>query len=314
VKRIAEMATGTGAATFTNGLSDYLRTTEYQNINGLPIDVTLQATPAVDLTTRERRLNELTLTSTSIASMLVNDNGRAAQWTDTVNTLWSTALTDNDVETGASVLDAELKAITDGVVPPQPYSFSLSGRRATIPVRITNTLSEPLQVVVRLSAAADKLTFPEGDQVALLAPDDVTEVQVPVVARTNGFFEVKVDVLTPRGNHQVASTSIRANVSALTGLAQVLTGAALLILLTWWVRNFRRSRRVRRGLQTLPSHPSAQPIKVAEEGPTDLEPAHAGDSSSGNGARNATPEVQPAATNGELPERDGTASATLSDS
>jgi hypothetical protein len=297
IKRIAEMASSTGAATFTTGLSDYERSTEYQLINGLRIDVTLQATPVVDLTTRAQSLNVMTLKSTAVSSMLVEDNGRTAQWALTVDTLWSTSLDDDDVDAGLTTVDGELAAITGAVVPPQPYSFSLSGRRATVPVRITNTSNEPLRVVVRLSAAADKLTFPNGDQVAELTPNDVTDVDVPVIARTNGFFEVRVDILTPQGSAPIAATTFRANVNALTGLAQVLTGALLLILITWWVRNFRRGRRVRRSLQALPTHPSS---RVAQE--------------SGNGSAEPGVEHPPAAANDAVPEHEGAASATLSDS
>ena len=257
------------AATFTTGLSDYERSTEPQLINGLALDVTLHADPAVDLAPRVATLNQLLLTSKSVGSMLAPDDARKARWQQTIDTLWSTSLTDADVANAAAALNAEFNAITAGVVPPQPYSFSLNGRTATVPVRITNTLDEQLVVVVRLSAAADKLTFPEGDQLATLAPNTVTDVAVPVVARTNGFFEVRLDILTPSGVPVTKTTTLRANVSTLTGLAQVLTGAALLILITWWVHNYRRSRRVRRSLATLPNHPSngAARLATAAENP-----------------------------------------------
>ena len=47
--------------------------------------------------------------------------------------------------------------------------------------------------------------------------------------------------------HVADTITLQANVNTLTGLAQVVTGGAVLILLTWWVRNLRRGRRVRRG-------------------------------------------------------------------
>jgi hypothetical protein len=125
----------------------------------------------------------------------------------------------------------------------------------------------------------------------------VTDVDVPVIARTNGFFEVRVDILTPQGSAPIAATTFRANVNALTGLAQVLTGALLLILITWWVRNFRRGRRVRRSLEALPTHPSN---RVAQE--------------SGNGVADTGVSHPPATANGAVPEHEGAASATLSDS
>ena len=125
---------------------------------------------------------------------------------------------------------------------------------------------------MQLSVAADKIEFPDGPQAAVLAANEVTDVKVRVVARTNGSFDVRLDILTPQLKLPVTdATTLRANVNTLTGLAQVLTGAALLILLTWWVHNLRRGRRARRGTQSMNNHPSSRPDAEADAVATDTE-------------------------------------------
>jgi hypothetical protein len=105
-----------------------------------------------------------------------------------------------------------------------------------------------------------KLTFPEGDQVVTASPQGITDVAIPVVARSNGSFPVTLDVLTPDGGLPLANTLfLKARVSALTGLAQLLTGGGLLVLLVWWVRHMRTTRRVRRHGATMEHHPATNP-------------------------------------------------------
>ena len=75
---------------------------------------------------------------------------------------------------------------------------------ASSPLRLNlrNNGDEPLQVVVRPSSP--KLTFPAGDQLVTLAPDGVTEVVIPVEARSNGTSSLEIAVLTPVFGQEVA--------------------------------------------------------------------------------------------------------------
>jgi len=64
-----------------------------------------------------------------------------------------------------------------------------------------------------------------------------------VEARSNGRFPVTVELVTPRGDVLLGSETVTARVSALAGLGQVVTVVAALMLLTWWVHNWRTKRR-----------------------------------------------------------------------
>ena len=56
-------------------------------------------------------------------------------------------------------------------------------------------------------------------------------------------------MLTPVGSLPVQDPLVlTARVNALSGLGQLVTGGALLVLISWWYGHFRRRRRIRRAL------------------------------------------------------------------
>ena len=271
--RIQALVAPTGAANFVT-FDSLERSTTTMLLDGLPVQIVLESTPAVDISARLGTLDALRLRSSTVAGMLVNDDGRMSRWTATIDVLTSSALTDVEVNTTAFSLTSEFNAITGAVSPRPAYAFTLSGRRTTVRIRLENTSKEPLRALVRMSST--KLTFPKGDQVVELEPNGVTDVAVPVIARSNGSFPVSLDVLTPDGASPLADTQfLKARVSALTGLAQLLTGGLFLVLIAWWVRHMRGSTRKRRHRETMRYHPATHPeeatsheLSRAEDPPT----------------------------------------------
>ncbi|MGH9135083.1 MAG: hypothetical protein ACRDZZ_14185, partial [Ilumatobacteraceae bacterium] len=75
-------------------------------------------------------------------------------------------------------------------------------------------------------------------------------------ARSNGTSEVLVELHTPSGSAIGEPIALTARVNALRGLGQLLTGAALLVLVTWWFSHFRRTRRERHSEPSRNGHPS----------------------------------------------------------
>jgi hypothetical protein len=212
-------------------------------------DVGLPARAGPSLTAR---LDRIALTQAGLegaASMLPADDQRPTEWRSALDSLISTAFDDSAVDDVLEQLRAEAKSITSAVIPPQPFTFTLTGREDDIDVRIENTSSEPLDVVLRLTSS--RLSFPSGDQRVTLAPNDVTAVSVAVMARSNGTSPVTVEVFAPFETTLAEPVplaepvTLTARVTALTGIAQVLTGAFVLMLLTWWFSQWRSRRRAR---------------------------------------------------------------------
>ena len=143
------------------------------------------------------------------------------------------------------------------VVPPDPFAFTVGGRRATVPLRFTNTSSTALSVVLHLES--DKLTFPTNDIQVELPPNQISEVPVDIVARSNGVSPMTVIIRTPFGGQITEPVLLTARVNNLTGLGRVVTVGLLLVLATWWLTYFKRRRRqqhARRVAESVSRHPA----------------------------------------------------------
>ena len=209
-----------------------------------------------DISGRITTVNALTLESLSTGSMLPEGDPRIAAWQQRIGILPTSALTDVQVATIAADLRDEFTAIRDAVVLPDGFSFTLTGRRTTIPITLQNTSATPLTVVVRMSST--KLLFPDGDQTVTLAPQSFTEITVPIEARASGRSPVTLEVLTPVGASRIGpAVPLTASVTAIGGLGILVTGAFILVVLTWWVRHVRRNRRARAAGGVVTRHPAA---------------------------------------------------------
>jgi uncharacterized protein YfaS (alpha-2-macroglobulin family) len=173
--------------------------------------------------------------------MLQPDDERVARWQTELETLISTGYSDEEVEAVTTTLLGEADAIRSAVTLPDPFTFTLTGRRGTIEVRLGNTSTDPLTVDLRLESP--KVRFPEGDQTVTLRPGDQTSVVVPVEARSNGTSPITLTVSTPAGEQLDEPVTLTSRVTGFTGLRQVLTGGFILVLLTWWFTHWRAKRR-----------------------------------------------------------------------
>jgi hypothetical protein len=257
IGRLVELAGATGAATFTD-ITDLLRSTDPQSVDDRPITLTLAPQQPVDLTTRASTVADLAARQATVTSMLIEDvDARSDRWQRTIGTLRSSSITDAQVEATAATLRTQFDAITTCIEGPDSFTFTMNGQDTTLHANILNRCEEPLLVKVALSATQNKMAFPDGNVVqARLERRVITDVPIRVRARTNGSSTIIMSIYAPADTAPLAPpTVIKAEVSALTGLAQVLTGGALLILLTWWVRNLRRNRRASRSATALATHP-----------------------------------------------------------
>ena len=224
-------------------LSALASATDTMLVDGAPQTVSLPAVAGPDLTERAQRV-ELTSVSAESAGSMRMDDGDLQRWRAQLDSALSTGLSDAQVDATLARVSAEADAVRASVVAPQPFDLTLTGRSSTLRLNLRNTSDEPLRVVVQ--PRSPKLTFPDGDQTVELVPSGVTEVLIPVEARSNGTSSIEVELLTPAIGQRVTEPIVlTAHVNALTGLGQVITGGALLVLISWWFGHFRRRRRRR---------------------------------------------------------------------
>lgn len=211
------------------------------------------------LSARLSQAAAIALDTTTTGSMLADDDPRIDEWQQHIELLPTPAISDDDAAALVGGIATELADIRTSVVLPDGFSFTLTGRSTEIPVKLYNTAATPLRVVVRLSST--KLLFPDAPTEVELAPGQYTDILVPVEARTNGRFPVTLEVVTPVGGVPLGDpVTLSAGVNALRGLGPLVTGALLLIVLSWWGRHVRQLRRRRFAL----AHPSARAVAAID--------------------------------------------------
>jgi hypothetical protein len=217
------------------------------------------ASSGAALASRLSQAAAIALDTATTGSMLADDDPRLDEWQRRIDLLPTPAISDDGVAALVGGISAELAAIRSSVVLPEGFSFTLTGRSTEIPVKLYNRASAPLRVVVRLSST--KLLFPDAPTEVELAPGQYTDILVPVEARTNGRFPVTLEVVTPVGGVPLGDpVTLSAGVNALRGLGPLVTGALLLIVLSWWGRHVRQLRRRRFAL----AHPSARAVAAVD--------------------------------------------------
>lgn len=210
---------------------------------GLVRRVGLPERAGPDLRLRVAELAELRSQLEVVASMLLPTDQRPDRWRTATDTWLSTAYANAEVRTRVEDLAQEFDAIPASIQLPDPFTFTLTGEASEISLRIVNTSNVTLRAV--LHADASKLTFPDAPLPVDLAPG-VTTVDLAVRTLSNGTFGVQLELRTPVGNRVIGSPlQLTARVNALTGLGQVLTGGALLVLASWWFTHLRKRGRKR---------------------------------------------------------------------
>lgn len=201
----------------------------------------LPATAGPSLVDRVAAIESAGLVVVNATSMLTTGDERASNWSRVLDALVSTAYTDEQVEAAIDTIIAEADDLTSSVIAPEPFTLTLTSREETIPIAIESLAAEPLRV--RLELSSQRLLFPDGDPEVILAPNAITEIEVPVEARTNGTTSIELRIVTPLGGALTEPVQISARVQALSGVAQLATVVLVILLLTWWFNHWRAKRR-----------------------------------------------------------------------
>jgi hypothetical protein len=108
----------------------------------------------------------------------------------------------------------ESTALHDSVKVVRSSDISLFADRASLPVTVSNSLDQPVTVVLAVSAPTPLLTIVEPSVTVTLEPDSQKRAQVPVQSLSNGTAQIAVSVATTTGVPVGATTTVRINVYA----------------------------------------------------------------------------------------------------
>ena len=182
----------------------------------------------------------------SFSSLLVtNSDGRTAP-------LRELLLVSGDDRLDPSERDAYLDQVlqtvergTKGVTITGTRRVTLTAQEDRFPIIIENDPANPsLNVTIELQSDP-RLDFPDGRTIPYTLAPGPNPMSVRVRSRTPGSFPVDVVVRSQDGVITLATARYKIRSLALSGVGLGLSIAALAVLLTWWIRHHRRTKRAR---------------------------------------------------------------------
>ena len=220
-------------------------TVEFMRVSELPDQITANraivtpAVPQVDLAQRQLTADALQVLIDDTGSMLNENHESVAQWNALINDLFDQRGSGQYVVDIIDVITNETSAVRQRVSVPMSGTVNLTGRDTPLPLVVENSGPEPLRVLIRLKAP--RLVVPD-EPLAKTLPPGVNSVQVPVAARSNGSFDVEVEVLSPAGTPVVSGVTIVAKAMTLSGFGRLVGFGLILVLISWWVSHLRQQR------------------------------------------------------------------------
>jgi len=143
-----------------------------------------------------------------------------------------------------TVYDRAFAAETGTITLATERTVTFTSQRAAVPITVLSSAPYPVRVVVTLNS--DKFTFPDGNTQPLTLDRPTTSVRVTAQARTSGDrLPIDVTLHTPDGQLLIAHTVLTVQSTEISFVGVALTVLAGAVLLVWWVRTWRRSRRAR---------------------------------------------------------------------
>lgn len=121
--------------------------------------------------------------------------------------------------------------------------LNLTSRQGTLPITVEN--DNPFAVNVLIRVRSDRLSFPEGEVLAATVSPDGERIDVPVEALATGSVPVFVELWTGDDALKLDARQLNVRSTAVSGVGVALSLGALVVLVVWWARSWRRSRRDR---------------------------------------------------------------------
>ena len=196
----------------------------------------------VDVSVAGKASDALTDEYASTSMMLPSDAPQYVAWTTSRLVMLDDRLSSDDFALYLKGFRNQLRLLRASVKVPQSLSFTLGGRKSDLRLQLRNDAAVDLTVSVEISSA--KLQFPDEDRIVTVPANGAIDLVIPVVARASGRFPIEVVLYTPDGMVQAGQrVQLTARVAAIAGLGLVVSGAATLVLLAWWLSHWRVKRR-----------------------------------------------------------------------
>ncbi len=140
-------------------------------------------------------------------------------------------------------LRESLEGELSGIELPDGQSVTLAAQRAKIPITVDNQ-SDGIREVL-LTFESDKIRVDQNRTIVELPPG-VSTISIDLEALSLGQSPLEITIFTPDESAQLATTRFGVRSTAVPGLGMLLSAAALVFLLGWWIVTTTRERAVRK--------------------------------------------------------------------
>ena len=204
--------------------------------------VKVPRTDGIDVSIAGKAADSLADELASTLLMLSTDAPQRVAWSTSQLVMLDDRLSSDDFALYFKGFRNQLRLLRASVKVPTSLSFTLGERESDLRLQLRNDAAIDLTVSVEISSA--KLQFPDEDRIVTVPANGAVDLVIPVRARASGRFPIEVVLYTPDGLVQAGQrVQLTARVAAIAGLGLVVSGAAALVLLAWWLSHWRTNRR-----------------------------------------------------------------------
>ena len=179
-------------------------------------------------------------TIVSFRSVLADSPEVAQSFTDRLLISESAGISANQRRTYVDGLSRALSDERHKFLLPSGGSLTLTARRGGIPVTVRTTTGYTARVV--LQVASDRLKFPGGATKSLSLTRRDTTTRFTVQSQGSGAIPLRILLKSPDGHLVLASSRLTIRSTNVSGVGIALSVGALLFLLVWWRRHYKRGK------------------------------------------------------------------------
>jgi hypothetical protein len=199
-------------------------------------------TKGVDVSIAGKANDSLSNELVSTSKMLPTDAPQHVAWNTSRLVMLDDRLSSDEFALYFNGFRNQLRSLRASVKVPRSLSFTLGERKSDLRLQLRNEAAVDLTVSIEITSS--KLQIPDEDRVVTVPANGAVDLVIPVVARASGRFPIEVALFTPDGLVQAGQrVQLTARVAAIAGLGLVVSGAAALVLLAWWLSHWRAIRR-----------------------------------------------------------------------
>jgi hypothetical protein len=204
--------------------------------------VKVPRTKGVDVSIAGKANDSLSNELVSTSKMLPTDAPQHVAWNTSRLVMLDDRLSSDEFALYFNGFRNQLRSLRASVKVPRSLSFTLGERKSDLRLQLRNEAAVDLTVSIEITSS--KLQIPDEDRVVTVPANGAVDLVIPVVARASGRFPIEVALFTPDGLVQAGQrVQLTARVAAIAGLGLVVSGAAALVLLAWWLSHWRTIRR-----------------------------------------------------------------------